>query len=330
MTTKKYYDNSMLSTFKQCPRMYYLRHIRGWSGEGISMPLAFGQSWHNAMDVLWSQYGKLPDRDLVELATAQFEDSWVAEGLPEPSTLTIDQLEHYGARTPGVAKEMLHNYLAKRKQTFDNPTFQLEAYEQPFAVPLYPDRNDVWYIGRLDKVFKLNGSRVIGEHKTTSEYKIDGGFKSSWLDSWSPSAQIEGYMYAGNLYFDGGIRYVWVDGALVHKKVHDQFKFVPIAANLASLDGWLWEARNWVEEVEAETAKLTEGAADGEYMQCFRRNTDQCVGKYGPCSFRGVCTTVDNPHKLVDPPDGYVVKFWQPFDTLKISKLGGEFSNENA
>lgn len=324
--SKVYYDNSMISSFKECPRKFYLRHVRGWTGNGISMPLAFGLSWHNAMDIVWSQYGKMPDREVVRLATQAFIDTWIEQGLPHPDDLTIDLLDKYGARTPFVAAEMLASYLEKRKATFDDPSFKLEAVEQPFAVPIYPDRTDIWYIGRLDKVFSLHGSRIIGEHKTTSEYKIDGGFKSSWVDSWSPSAQIEGYLYAGNIYFDGGVRYVWVDGALVHKKVHDAFKFVPVSASMSSLDGWLWEVRAWIDRINIEKDKLEYGAADDDYMQCFPRNTDSCVGKYGPCSYRDICTSCDNPHKVSEPPDGYVVKFWSPFDLLGIEKLGTQFT----
>lgn len=327
---RDYYDNSQLSDFKTCPRKYYLRHIRGWVGTGISMPLTFGLCWHDSMDVIWGQYGKMENRELLRAATRKFGETWEANGLPPPDQLTVDQLETFGARTPYVAAEMLYGYLEKRKATFDNPTFQLEAVEQPFAVPIYPDRTDTWYVGRLDKVFKINGSRVIGEHKTTSEYKIDGGFKSSWVDGWSPSSQIEGYLYAGNLYFDGGVRYVWVDGALVHKKEHGAFKFVPVSANLSALDGWLWEVREWIDKVQREKDKLATGAADGAQMQCFPRNTDSCVGKYGPCPYRAICTTVDNPARLTEPPEGYVVKFWSPFDLLGLEKLGGDFKKDES
>lgn len=328
MAANTYYDNSMLSTFKECPRKFYLRHIRGWTGSGISMPLAFGQCWHNSLDILWGQYGKVNDVTLVQNASRQFCISWEEQGLPPASTLTLDQLDKYGARTPYVAAEMLFEYLKKRKPTFDHPSFHLEACEQPFAVPVYPDRTDVWYIGRLDKVFKFNGSRIIGEHKTTSEYKIDGGFKQTWIDGWSPSSQIEGYMYAGNLYFEGGARYVWVDGALVHKKVHDAFKFIPIAASLSALDGWLWEVRDWIERVNREKEKLEGGETAGNQMQCFPRNTDSCVGKYGPCAYKSICGNIDNPSHLDEPPEGYVVRFWEPFDLLGIQKLGEQFARE--
>lgn len=325
---RTYYDNTQLSTFKECPRKYYLRHIRGFTGSGTSMPLVFGGAWHNAMDVVWSNYGKVPNDQLARLSMKAFNLKWTEEGLPEPTELTLEQLESYGARTPMVAAEMIYNYINARKQTFENSTFKLNAVEQPFAVPIYPDSTNHWYIGRLDKVFQLNGSRIIGEHKTTSDYKIDGGFKTGWLDSWSPSSQIEGYMFAGNMYYeDGGVRYVWVDGALVHKKVHDAFKFIPLAANLSSLDGWLWEARDWIERINTEKAKLSESAnTNGNQLLAFPRNTDSCTGKYGPCTFKRLCSNVTNPAKLETAPETYIVKFWSPFELLGIDKLGKDFT----
>jgi hypothetical protein len=325
---RTYYDNSMLSSFKECPRKFYLRHVRGWTRSGISMPLTFGLSWHNAMDTLWLNYGKVSDKELIERAFQSFIETWTSEGLPHPDQMTIDDITRFEPRTPYIAKEMLHAYLNARRPTFNNPSFRLEHIEQPFAVPLYPaTSSNIWYIGRLDKVFNLNGQRVIGEHKTTTEYKKDGGFKTSYLEGWSPAAQIEGYLYAGNLYFDGGVRYVWVDAALVHKKEHGFFKFIPIAVNFAAVDGWLWEVREWVSQVSLEKEKLTDATlTNGSQLQCFRRNTDSCVGKYGPCSYLEVCRSITNPQLQEQPPEGYKVEFWQPFEILGISQLGGDFA----
>lgn len=325
--TRIYFDNSALSTFKECPRKFYLRHFRGWRKDGVAMPLVFGSSWHEAMDTVWSQWHNLSRTDLLVAAAKAFQAKWVSEGLPPAAELDMDQLERMAPRTPYTAMEMLSEYCEKRAPTFDNSSFSLEAVEQPFAVPIYPSRSDIWYIGRLDKVFNLNGSRIIGEHKTTTEYKKDGGFKTTYLEGWSPSSQIEGYLYAGNLYFDGGVRYVWIDAALVHKKEHGFYKFIPIAANLSALDGWLWEVRDWIETIQVEQEKLTDPkATNGDNLQCFRRNTDSCTGKYGACTFLEVCRNIDNPHLLEAPPEGYKVEFWAPFDLLGISKLGAEFT----
>ena len=323
-TEPQYYDNTRLVDFKECPRKYYLRHIRGWRGKGTAMPLVFGLSWHDAMDYLWSRYNQESESELLVGAAKAFHERWISEGLKPAGELNIDDIERLGARTPMVAAEMMYHYLQSRKKIFDRADFQLEAVEQPFAVPIFPNRPNVWYIGRLDKVFNYNGSRIVGEHKTTSEYKKEGGFKQQYLESWSPNSQIEGYMYAANLYFPGGARQVWLDASLVHKKEHEFFKFIPISASMAGLDEWLYDTRHWINRVEQESRTLQElvSAASDPALWAFPRNTNSCSGKYGMCTYVEVCRNVRNPAQLIEPPEGFIEDRWMPFDVLQIGKLG--------
>src|SRR3990167_8741093 len=196
--TKCYFDNTKLSDYKACPRYYYLRNVKGWRPSGTAMPLIFGLCWHEAMDVIWIGYDKVRNGavskdDLIEAAMFAFEQCWIESGMKPFPDLDMQDLEMLGARTPMVAKEMLINYIEKREGVLND--MELIAAERPFAVPLYPERDDIWYIGRRDKDIRLNGDIIVVEHKTTSEYKIDGGFKSQYLESFYPNSQVEGYLY---------------------------------------------------------------------------------------------------------------------------------------
>lgn len=313
-----FYDNTQLSDYKKCPRYYYLRHVRGWRPVGTAMPLIFGLAWHAAMDVVWRGFGKVPVDALVEVAMSAFEATWIEEGLKPISELNLQDLEMLGARTPMIAKAMLQNYIEKRTPIMEQST--LIAAERPFAVPIYQDRNDVWYIGRRDKDIELNGDKIVIEHKTTSEYKIDGGFKTSYIEGWSPNSQCEGYLYAANVELNN-VKYVWVDAALVHKKVHDAFKFIPVSATFANLDNWLWEARDWISRVMSEKERLADQPIGQNVMGAFPKNTDSCNGKYGLCSFLNVCRGYANPQQLEAPPGGFVHDPWHPFDILNIATL---------
>jgi len=288
------------------------------------MPLIFGLSWHDAMDVLWGRYGQVDDRTLLKESLEAFHARWIEQGLLPAGQLTLEMIEKLGARTPMVAAEMLINYLNARRSTFENSSFQLEAIEQPFAVPIFEDRPNIWYIGRLDKTFSINGYRVVGEHKTTSEYAKDSGFKLSYVESWNPSSQVEGYLYAANLYYPGGARYVYLDASLVHKKEHGYFKFIPIAGSLAALDQWLFDTRFWINEVEKETETLQSlvNRASDSALWAFPRSTNACSGKYGLCPYIDICRSVPNPEALSDPPAGFIYDPWMPFDVLQIEKLG--------
>ena len=311
-----YADNTILSGYKKCPRFHYLRQERGWRSEGIRKPLVFGIAWHAAMAVVWQGFHKL-GKNLLPVAMEAFWQSWIEEGAPK--TLDLATIEEWGARTPHVAEEMLINYVHERESILKKS--RLISSEQPFAVPIFPDDTSVWYIGRKDEKILLNGEGLVIEHKTTSEYKKDGGFKSSYIEGWSPNAQIEGYLYSEQHEKKNRARMVWVDAALVHKQVHDKFKFIPISIATGGIEAWLWECRDWIARIMSERERLATADTNASHMTAFPKNTESCSGKYGLCEFIHLCRSVNNPHKLKVPPEGFVEDRWEPFDILKLNTI---------
>ncbi len=320
-SSSRYYDNSMLSSYKECPRKFLLRHVLGWRSTGVSMPLAFGLSWHSGQDALWQFAGKVDDpTELTNLAIAKFLETWEEQGLnPEPD---IAQADMWGARTPGNAHEMYHHYIADRWKMLR--TANLLACEQPFAVPL-PQTKDVWYVGRLDKVVEYNGETIVLEHKTTTAYSVSSGFQSSYIESWYSDSQVKGYQFGGSLFFPA-MTQVWVDAALVHKKIHNQFRFIPVQHQVPLLKEWINDTREWVKRVEIDLATLNN---EGKLNQgCFPKNEGSCFGKFGSCTFLNICRTTPDPTKLAEPPEGWVVEFWKPFELLGLDKLINKGENK--
>lgn len=310
-----YYDNTRLSAFKECPRKYFLRHVLHWAydGERLSAPLVFGSAWHAGMDALWGAQGYEVSIK-VQLAKLAFIKSWVEEGYPAQESMTMEFLDSLSPRTPGIAGEMYHEYATQRAKMLEE--CEVVAIEQPVAVP-FPGLSDTWYIGKLDKVFRWNGLHI-GEHKTTSMYATQGNFQNAWVESWQAAPQIKGYQVAGSMYYPD-LQDVWVDGALVHKKVHNAFKFIPVSHGLPILKGWLEDTTQWIALIERHTGLYIAGSdlAGG----VFPRNEDSCFGKYGQCSFLPICGTCNDPSQLPGPPDGYKVDKWEPFEELGIEKL---------
>lgn len=307
-----FFDNTMLGAYKECPRKYYLRHILGWRSEGLSAPLAFGLAWHAGQDIIWQHAKKIPPRELAQVALAAFMDTWTEQGMPE--NMTLEEIERLTPRTPGVAGEMYANYIEQRWSVLTS--CELIACEQPFAVPL-PQTEDIWYIGRLDKVAQIGVEKVVVEHKTTTEYKKDGGFRSTYVESWASDSQIKGYEFGAGMFFPG-VRQVWVDAALVHKQVHNAFRFIPIAHQMPLLEEWLADTRSWVNRILSETDTYADA---GLLPGLFPKNENSCMGKYGACPFLNICRTTADPSKLNTPPAGYVKEFWKPFELLGLDKL---------
>lgn len=307
------FDNTKVSAYKDCPRKFFLRHVKFWRAGGTAMPLVFGGAWHAAMDVVWRHHGKVKDNELVGAAMAAFDEKWTEEGLTPIAQLDNEQLKSMEPRTPEVAERMLDDYITDRKTYLrDCEVIQIE---QPFAVPL--PNLDAWYVGRLDKVVQFGNNKMILEHKTTAVYRISGGFDMAYLEGWYMDGQITGYQYGGNLYhsnLDG----VWVDCSLVHKKV-SAFKFVPVNHSFDIIKEWLNDTERWVENI---TRDLNAWDQHGELTPgMFQKNTNACYGKFGSCSFLDICRTTSYINKAMDPPYGYVVEEWNPFETLGLDQI---------
>jgi hypothetical protein len=293
-----------------------LRHKMGWKPTGTGDALVFGSAWHDAQDVVWGGAKQFNQGDLLELSFLAFQETW-AEEYGMPLNPTLEQQQRLGARTPMIAKEMLFNYIEHRWTMMQRA--QVVAIEQPFAVPL-PGVAGVWYVGRLDKVVDYNAQRLVLEHKSTTAYSIDYTFLADYVESWSVSPQVKGYQFGAGLFY-GKIDAVWVDAALVHRKKHDGFKFIPISHNRSLLEEWVGGTVQWIKAIMAEEDHYEHV---GLSPDVFRKNEESCFGKYGHCQFLDICRSCPDPTALPGVPPGYEVEFWEPFDVLGLDKLAAK------
>jgi hypothetical protein len=321
MKKDRYYDNTRVSSFRECPRKFFYRHVQHWVPDTTGAPLVFGSSWHEAMDVVWQRLSSGSNLDTNELAIEAlraFIDHWVSEGLPSLDEMGPEEIDRLGFRNPATAHEMLIHYIDERRSLLEGSEFELISFEEPFAVPLDPEDDSLLYVGRLDKVFKLKGRHYVGEHKTTAWYKKDGGFRYEFLDSFSPNSQIDGYLFAARMLYGKSLKGVWIDAALVHKTVHDAFKIIPIERLTAQLDSWLWETKYWIQQIDANK----EADLSGDYMAAYPKNTQAC-SNYGGCPYLDLCKMWSNPSEK-ETPQGFRYDPWDPFDKLQLEKLGLE------
>lgn len=306
----RYYDNTRISTYRDCPRKYYFRHVKHWTRGGFNKDLGFGLAWHAAMDIVWKMIneGNREPEDIHQAAFKEFMSTWYDEGGPNMQDLAMDEIDMMKAKTPLVGNEMLHSYIEKRWD-FILKGIEVLSIEEPFAVPLSTTNDQIMYVGRLDKVFKKKdtGQILVGEHKTTGSYKKDGGFRNDYIDSWSPNSQVDGYTHAAHMLYKN-VKGVWIDAALCHKSHHDIFKFIPVDRAEFSLSEWLQDTNDWIKRIESE--------------EHWPKNTARCYDYGRPCTYRDICKFKANPLEVDEPPEDFIVSKWQPFDILGISKLG--------
>jgi len=313
----RYYDNTRVEAYRDCPRKYFLRHIKGWVPNSTAIALINGSAWHDAMDIVWGHAkDDISDRELAQKSLQAYVDRWTKEGLPHPRDMTLEQQDQYSPRGPHCAAEVLLNYVMQRRRFIKDG--EVLAIERPFIVPLYDDNDKILYIGRLDKVFRSRSEgEIVIEHKTTTQFYKTSGLRKSYLESFSPNSQVDGYGYAARFLYPG-IRGIWIDISVFNKTVTDQFKFLPVDRQFAMLDGWLNETRNWIERIESERASY----ATHGLKRAFPKNTSHC-GSYGGCTYRDICKFYTNPDSS-EVPSGFKVDFWNPFDVLHLQQLGLE------
>lgn len=316
------YDNTRISDFKKCPRFYYYRHVRDWEPMATRIPLDFGGAWHVAMEIVWPAIvaGK-PKADIIQAAYLAFIQDWVARGQPQPKDINYELEKQMSPRTPAVALEMLSDYVTTRYNRIQD--LELVSVERPFVVPLDPEDDTLFYIGKIDKVVRERQGRgkIRGiEHKTTTSYKKEGKFKTSFLDSFSPNSQVDGYIYSLHMTFGHDkVAGVWVDGALVHK-TETGFIFIPVEKQLQQTNMWLWNTRYWIDMIEANTAHLASLSPNDPYMAAFPQRTESCWDFNSACDHLMTCKSWANPIGK-GPPKGFRVHKWDPLEYLDAEEM---------
>lgn len=318
MNKNRYYDNSRLSSHRECPRKDYYRNERDWVPERIGLPLVFGGAWHAAMDIVWPMCQR---NETDEMIGALAYDAWCKHWTDEdlPIDLTPEQAEQWNPRIPSTAMEMLYEYIRARRNFIRD--IEIIQIEKPFAVPIDPNDSTLFYIGRIDKVIRWQGKVWGVEHKTSSAYKKDGYFRSDFVDSFSPNSQIDGYMHALRMEYGDEAKGILVDAALVHKTVHEGFMFIPVERQTDMLQQWLFETMYEVQLVERNIDARWNGPTT-DILSAFPKHTGSCHN-WGGCPYLDLCKGMKNPEQETTPL-GFKEEHWEPFDVLNIEKLGLE------
>jgi hypothetical protein len=249
---------------------------------------------------------------IVKAAYGAFLDKWLAEGGPHPDEIDYEQEREFAPRTPATGLEMIVGYVEHRLATQED--FELVAVEKGFAVPLDPQDPTLFYVGKIDKIVKRRGKIVGIEHKTTTAYSKASKFRTTFVDSFSPNAQVDGYLFALHMLYPGQAGAVWVDAALVHKS-DEGFKFIPVERQLPQLDGWLWETLDWIRRLELDASMETAVLASDPYMHAFPKNTNSCWDFMSACPYLGMCKAWSNPKDKPIPAE-FTAKRWDPLEHL--------------
>lgn len=310
ISKNRFFDNSTLDSMRVCPRRFYYSKVRKWKPDSDSIALLFGSAWHASMDFLWAN----PEAKIKE-AFEPFQKMWSSSEFA--NTLEFDTFP----RSPSRALEMLSKYIERYAQWLQNNVEVLDI-EKPFIVPLSESNQKLFYIGKWDKLYREGKHIYILDHKTSSS------FASSWLNSWSPNGQVDGYLYAGHMQYGDLFKSVIIDGALVQKTSVD-FKRVPIERQIDMLDNWKFDVLDLIDQIQYYEDRLIEIRSSKSiepFLRTFPKCTTSCTSYYGTCPFIDLCKYVPNPeiYGKDDIPNGFAKDTWKPFSIEETPS--GEFS----
>ena len=322
MKEPKLFSYSQLNVFNECPRKHFFTYEKRWVPEGSAPALVFGSSWGRAMDVVWQEcaggFDGKPIEMIVEMAMQAFIERYIEGGLPHPMAMDVDTHQDLLPRTPDVAEEMLRNYIEIRREFFNG--IELLAVEAPFIIPISQTDPSMLYVGLLDKVLRdhRDGRIYCVDHKTTSAYSKQGYFRSTFAEGFSPNAQMDGYQYALTYKYGKEAKHILIDAALVHKTVHDGFRFFPVDHAAEQLDSWLYDTHRVVEGIQIEYNRYMARPTTGHILTAYPRHTNSCHN-YNGCQFLSICKFVGNPSQIPTPP-GFSVNTTTTAARLGISE----------
>ena len=294
-------SNSKLDTWKECEVKYYLSYEKAYRPHGTSPALAFGSAWGAAMDTMWAVGSSNPDapnETVAGLAHEAFLSSWIERDMPmgqDLQALILEGSRQWQARNPAIAETMLINYATRRLPVIRK--MELLEVEKPFAVPIDSDNPRLFYVGKMDKVYrdKTQGGVYGIDHKTSSAYRVGGPFQYGFLNSFSPNSQMDGYLYYLRYKYGTEARYIYIDAALVHKTHHAAFEMLPVHRTLEQLNKWLQD-----------TVEYTKRIARAHEQDVFLANTRSCHN-YTGCQYLDICKAVADPRTMKEPMDGFFV-----------------------
>lgn len=290
-------DNSSLEYFTTCPRSAEYALCRRRRGAGSASALTFGGIIHKILESRYRSaapmYAQSPEVESVMRAIADTE--FARWSPPE------DDHRNYSCAT-----SFIREYgLAYPFESFDIIKFPdgRPFIEVPFAVPLgivgTPPIKIIW-TGRIDMAYTSNNSTYILDHKTTS---VMG---PSYFAQFEIAHQLYGYAWAAEQVLGQQITGAVINALGIRRptKSGRAFEFerrlFPIQRGL--LADWKIDTLHIVSDFVHMCQR--------GYMP---KHTAWCVGKFGECQFRKVCTLDSAPQRDIMLSSGeFMDNTWSP------------------
>lgn len=286
----------------------YMMHLR----KGFkNIDLVFGGCYHYGLEVPYQEMIINPNLsviDATDLSTAACNKLWSIEGAAQ----WPDQ-DLIFPKSPGHAANMFNKYW-KRFLKMDQEKQCVIAVEKPFSIDLsfkFPGLPA--YIGRIDLIWEgLKNAISIWDHKTAKALYAIG------MTSYTMAYQTDGYLTAGNLFFDRipgmvyNIHLCQKSKIDFHRYYINKRKFA-IEQFLQDLVIYVKELMDQITLFEHELETKTDR---NDFIESFRRRPGTaCTAYMRTCPYFDLCKMRNNPLLWNNaPPQGFSCHEWDPDD----------------
>ncbi len=301
MDYKEKIDFSSIDSYLSCKRQFMFQYIFHLRPSTPNIDLTFGSCWHYGMEVTYNALKEQQDltiRSATDLSISAFNKLW---------SLTAS---HFNSDTcfpknPGHAADMYYAYWKEFLEAEKKK--EIIGVEVPFRITL--DEALPKYIGRLDLVTIENSILDIIDHKTSKYAKgiIFSGYDASF--------QTDGYLTAGNIYFDKIPRITYNHAVCAKSTI--AFRKYSITRTKSAIDRFLEDLIYHIQSILINIKIYDEEAHKTERtynLKSFKRTGGYACTKYfRRCAYFDLCHMRNNPMPWRDKaPQGFVHYEWDP------------------
>ena len=286
----KVLDNTMVSAYKACPRMFFREYLEHWKPKTPSVHLHAGKAYAKGLEVARKGYyekGLSPDDAIAEGLGALLTAYGSFECPPDSAKSaerTAGAFEYYFTQYPFETDAATPYILPSGSR----------AIEFSFAEPLgvaHPETGDpIIYCGRMDGLMDYSGGLFGLDDKTTSQ------LGASWAKQWDLRAQFTGYCWGAaraGLPLQGFL----IRGVSILKTKYDTQQALTYRP--------AWMLQEWYESL-IDTVHAMVVDWEREY---FRPDLSESCASYGGCMFRQPCLSVD-PQPWLET--SFTKRVWNP------------------
>jgi len=296
---EKWLDNSKVSAFETCPRLYFLRYCLHLSAEkSLSPALLFGKAFHSACEHFFKGLD---------------EDTAIETGL-EVLVNSVDRVDEFSRDDWRLDEESFaRSCLYFFSHTGREIKSLAEVLETEMKIELKDPETDYSYLGRIDLFMKSKtGLFSVIDIKTTSMSITQG-----WTQKLLVDTQIQGYAYlverskdlpvfSGAYAILSARRSRLKSGALSPNMTIDS-SFLPLALSSDHLRRAEWRFKKTAQAIETSS---------------FPCNFSSCLHYSKVCQFHPLCERYwaedvrekEEEIKEVALSSGYSIEKWHPFD----------------